>query len=130
MDIFWKQKVPVVAFKVGSIFSIFGTLYIMYEVISDPKKRSRTYFRLLFGMSLFECIESIAIFCGPWCTPSSWSNSWWSGTSIGNMTSCKLQAVMIQSSSTGSSLYSGVLALYYVLAIRYNVLERIIRQKY
>ena len=102
----------------------------MYEVVIDKKKTSRTYFRLLFGMSLFECIESIAIFCGPWCTPSSWSNTWWSGTNIGNMTTCKLQAVMIQSSTTGSSLYSGVLALYYVLAIRYNVLERIIRHKY
>ena len=128
--ILWKQKLATISFKVGSFFSILGTSYIICEVLSDKKKRSRTYFRLLLGMSLFELLEGLALFCGPWCTPKSWDRSWWSGTSLGNMTTCKIQAVMAQSASTGSSLYSGILAIYYVLAIRYNVLERVIRHDY
>ena len=103
----WQQKISVMWYKVGSPFSILATCYIMYEVLCDKKKRSRTYFRLILCMSFMEFIEGLASFCGPWCTPSSWI--YWSGTGVGNMTTCNVQGMMIQFASVGSLLYSCVL---------------------
>ncbi|CAB9527741.1 expressed unknown protein [Seminavis robusta] len=122
----WKQKWIVISFKIGSFLSIISTAYVMFEVASNQKKRSRTYFRLLFGLSLMEFLESIAIFCGPWCTPEWWSAKMWSAS--GNEATCQAQGFLTQIGSVGSFMYSLCLAVYYILAIRNNVVERKIRK--
>lgn len=117
------NKFSVVVFKVGSVFSFGGTGYVIQEVLRDKEKRSKTYFRLLLGLCATEFIESLALFCGTWCTPSWWI--WWGAS--GTQTSCKFQGFLNQV-SVGSSMYSASLALYYLLSIRYNIVERNVRK--
>ena len=112
-----------VAQKVSSSLSILGSSYILWEVLSDPRKRSKVFYRLLFALSVSDIFSSTAFFIGTWAVPQ--------GTPgvlnpLGTHATCQAQAFFVYASIIPLN-FNACLALYYLLSIRYGWKERNIR---
>lgn len=98
----------------GSLSVIFSTL-IICTVARDHKKRSRTYHRLLVGISLVDISSSFWLGLSTWPIPKSDNVLW----SVGNDITCNLQGFFIQF-GISSSFYNASLSIYFLLVIRYG----------
>lgn len=103
--------VPVVT----GFFSLLGASCIVYIILRDPKRNqnlSKTYHRLLLGMSVADIIGSIRACTSSFVMPA---GSWWMAS--GNQGSCEFQGSVAQL-SIGAALYSACLSIYFWLTIR------------
>ena len=95
--------------KLSSLLSLSGSLWIIIEVYTHRKKRSNTYHRLLFCMSIFDILESIWNFAATWPIPKTdptvlhiQSENHQDGQDfliynpIGNQVSCSIQGFFLQ----------------------------------
>lgn len=103
-----------VAPKIPASLSLLGSLYIVYDILKMPRPKRRVYHRLLLGMSLFDCLASIAWFLGTWTLPAESIPIY--GANGSNAT-CATQGFFVQL-SISTVLYNGCLAVYYFLVIR------------
>jgi len=118
-----QQKVLAIVPKVTGFISLVGSAAIVYTVIRDKKKRSRTYHRLLFGISCVDISSSFWLGLSTWPIPSE------TGIfgAVGNQKTCALQGFFTQFGIT-SSFYNASLSLYYLLVIRYSWTDTSIRR--
>jgi len=97
----------------GAISTICST-YLVVSVLSDEKKRSRVYHRLIAGISIFDAINSFNLFLSTWPIPK--GEMLWA---VGNDTTCNIQGFVAQL-VLGNALYNASLAVYYLLVINYG----------
>lgn len=92
-------------------------------MLRDKKKYTSTYHQLVLGISLFDLFNSLSHSFGPLPIPA------YSGISaaVGNMTTCKVAAFVIQLGLTSSYFNLG-LAVYFWLVICRNKTEDYIRR--
>lgn len=102
--------------KVSSIFSLFGSMWIIIEVASERRKRSAPYHRLLLAMSVYDVLESVWNFGSTWPIPTGSPDIIWA---LGNTASCEAQGFFL-TLSVAVPLYNAMLSFYYVLVINYN----------
>lgn len=128
--------------------SVLGSLWIIVDILRARQKKLRTtYHRLLLGMSLSDVLGSVAMSLSTWPTPSADSGVVDGGTvfaALGTQQTCSAQVRPENDSSTlqirtlilsftvcrcqaffvqvgmAAPLYSGFLALYYLLMVKYN----------
>ena len=55
--------------RVAAACSLFGSSFIVAEVLRDAQKRKKVYHRIMLGMSVFDIIGSICYFLGRWPLP-------------------------------------------------------------
>jgi len=121
-----QQKALAIISKCTSIPSIFGSSYIVFEVLRDPVKRQKsTYHRLLLAMSISDIFASLAIFVGTWAIPQ--DNSEGIYLAYGTQTTCNIQGLFIQLGIV-TPLYNGMLALYFLMSINWGWKERKIQK--
>lgn len=108
--------------KIMSIPSLLGSLWIVFEVLIDQRKRKITpYHRIMVGLSVADIIFSLWLFVGTWAVPKGTPGV---AYATGNEMSCDVQGFLIQFGGSASTLYNASLALYFLLVIRYNLSEK------
>jgi hypothetical protein len=111
---------------VTGFFSVLGASCVVYIILRDPKRNqnlSKTYHRLLLGMSSTDIIGSIRACTSSFVMPA---GSWW--MAAGNQGSCEFQGSVAQL-AIGAALYSACLSIYFWLTIR-NVNKYVIARRF
>lgn len=95
--------------RVSGILSLAGSLLIMYKMIrKKPNERKSTYVQIIFLISLFDCLSSLAYIFGTAFVQSEYGIY----GAIGNDSTCKFQAWLFQIGIT-SVFYNWALSLYF-----------------
>jgi hypothetical protein len=112
--------------KVSSVLSLFGSAWIIIEVLtdSDVNKLHLSYHRLLFAMSIYDVLESTGNFFSTWPIPAETEGVIWSS---GTTVTCSAQGFFL-TLGVAVPIYNAMLSLYYVLVIRYHFTEKTLRQ--
>ena len=113
------QKISATA----GFFSMFGSLWILIEILRDRKKKNLAYHRLMFGLSLFDFIASTCFFVTPLFVIK---DQWLGFTSP----SCEAVGFFTYWSSLCIPLYNAALATYFYLAIKNGWREDQIKQRF
>ncbi|CAJ1954860.1 unnamed protein product [Cylindrotheca closterium] len=117
MPLSYQQEVALaVVPKVSSVFSLFGSIWIIVEVATEKTKRGVPYHRLLLAMSVYDVLESVWNFLSTWPIPKGSPDVIWN---FGNTGTCTAQGFFLTLSSA-VPLYNAMLSWYYVLVINYN----------
>mmetsp|Transcript_38627 Transcript_38627/g.71394 ORF Transcript_38627/g.71394 Transcript_38627/m.71394 type:complete len:409 (-) Transcript_38627:265-1491(-) len=111
------QKAVEIIPKFTGFLSLSGSGWIIFEVLSDSKKRTHIYHRIMLTMSIFDHLQAWAWFLSSW--PEDPERSTISFYAAGNDKTCNFQGFLWQISN-GTSPCNSFLSLYYVLLIRYN----------
>lgn len=107
----------------GSI-SFVSSLTIIVMILKSNLKLTTVYRRLIFGISVFDLIQSLSQALSSVPMPAgSWVGA------MGNDVTCDLQGLMASIGSNGSLLYSMSLSIYFLAMIRNQTTERMIREK-
>jgi hypothetical protein len=114
--------------KISAFLSFAGSSWIVVQVVCDSQKRidkgSNVYSRLLFGMSLFEALESVWNFASTWPIPRGTEGVF---GAIGSTQTCTAQGFFLQL-GLAVPFYNTCLAIYYFLIIKYNVSDDNLRK--
>lgn len=112
--------------------SLLGSAFIATTVLFSNVKRGKTYHRLLLAMSLSDAIGSFSYFLSTWPIPQVGPGGvgGWSGAcegcspyhyaAVGNRGTCTAQGWGIQMGTICTAAYNVVLAMHYLLTIRWN----------
>lgn len=113
-----QQVTLAIAPKITAFLSIFGTCYVIRNVLISKRKRRLVYHRILLCISGIDLIIGICMFLSTWPIPSS------TGIygAVGTTQTCTAQGFFLQFSIM-APLYNAALSLYYLLMIRYNWTE-------
>ncbi|MGK3740315.1 MAG: hypothetical protein ACI90V_007165 [Bacillariaceae sp.] len=106
--------------RVAASFSMIGSAWIVSEVLRDKKKRGKIYHRIMLGLSCFDIVGSICYFLGRWPLPP---DAVFLPGGVGNQQTCTAQAFFGQA-VLATVVYNCVLAIYYLLVIKYGMKER------
>ncbi len=79
--------------KVSAALSIFGSSWIMIEVLTQKSKRGNVYNRLLCTMSVFDFTTAAWMFASSWPVPD---GSEGVAFAIGNQVTCDVQGFFMQ----------------------------------
>jgi hypothetical protein len=109
--------------KVSGTASGLLSLVIVATVARDPRRRRRTYHRLVGGLSLVDCSSSLWLSLSTWPIPRGSGALWASGTGA----TCRLQGFFTQF-GIASILYNASLSLYFVLVICYGWRDHQVRR--
>mmetsp|Transcript_26848 Transcript_26848/g.40795 ORF Transcript_26848/g.40795 Transcript_26848/m.40795 type:complete len:314 (-) Transcript_26848:45-986(-) len=108
-----------ILYRCSAALSVFGSAWIVAEIISNPKKKATTcYHRLLLGLSSFDLLCSICFFAGTWAQPS--ISVWTYGSTSrgnGNITTCNISGFFIFLGSLAIPWYNVSISIYYYLAV-------------
>lgn len=110
--------------------SMLSSSWIVYKVLTDKKKRSRTYHRLLATMSLCDIISSFCYFLSTWPIPPGPSQGWDNPArygAVGTAATCTAQATGIQWGVT-TAILNVMLSAHYLLVVRYNFTEQSLKK--
>ena len=102
--------------KIAGSLSILCSFSIVYEILRDKIKRTKTYHRLLLATSICDINVSFWFAMSTWPIPKGTDDVKFA---VGNTQTCTLQGFMIQL-GISAILYNCGLALFYLLQIRYN----------
>jgi hypothetical protein len=100
--------------KVSGALSCFFSAVMIYIILRDKTKRSRTYHRLMLGISCCDMSASFWLALSTWPIPE--GGGLWA---VGNDTTCNLQGFFTQF-GIASSFYNASLSFYYLLVVRYG----------
>lgn len=118
-----QSKALVLIPKFSAPLSILGSSCILYQIYKDKKSWSKPGQRLLFAMSLNDVVSSFWLFLSTWPVPEE-SGRWMAS---GNMATCRAQGFFGQINII-SPIYNGMIAIVYLLKIRYSYTDEKICQ--
>ena len=102
--------------KISGSLSIVCSGLIVWMTMKDRRKRSKTYHRLLAGVSCVDISTSFWLALSAWPIPGDDGTvEWAAGTKI----SCRVQGFFTQF-GIASSIYNATLSVFYVLVIKYG----------
>ena len=104
--------------KFSGTLSLLSSLWILLDVVADKSKRNKLYHRILLGFSLADIMVSPFYAASTWPIPRSDDVLW----SVGNKATCDIQGFFIQA-GTAAFVYNASLTVYFVLVIRYGMVE-------
>ncbi len=102
--------------KISSVFSIVGSIYVLQDVLRDPKKRSESiYHRIMIGVSFSDLIFCLNQFVSTWAMPMG-SHKF----AVGSEGTCDASGFILELAVTLTPLYTCSLATYYLLELKFN----------
>ena len=101
--------------------SSFCSLVIMYLILKSRSKLSTIYHRLIFCLSIYEVIISIAIAFTTLPMPKDMIYNQFNGLILGNTSTCSAQGFLFILGAQSAGLYNSFLMVYYLLSIRYQM---------
>ena len=114
-----QQWALVLAPKMTGVCSIVFSSLVIYTVLICPDKRSKTYHRLVLGISCVDISSSFWLAMSTWPIPKEEetnNNTLWA---VGTTTTCTIQGFFTQF-VIASSFYNASLSIFYLLVIRYG----------
>jgi len=116
---FYDLPLVQVLYRSSAALSIFGSSWIIIEIIHNRKKRNTCYHRLLFALSLFDLLASIGFFAGGWAqTKTGWlAEAPDNQTALGNVATCHASGFVIFMGSLAIPWYNAALSVYYYLSV-------------
>lgn len=129
----YAQKVSLAIMpKITSALSIIGSCLIIYH-ISRKRKTQRdaqrqVYHRILLALSTCDLFGSIGYFVSTWAIPKDDPQSL-VVFNVGNSLSCNVQGFTLQFGVLAAALYNTCLSVYFLLATRYQMPDRKIKQR-
>lgn len=103
-------------FKFTAALSIFGTFYVIQNVLRSKRKRRLVYHRILVCISSIDLVIGISMFLSTWPIPKGTVGIY---GALGTTATCTAQGFFLQFAIM-APLYNAALSLYYLLMIRYN----------
>jgi hypothetical protein len=119
-----QQKVLILLPFFSGTLSIVSSSTILYLVCKSGF--GTCYKRILFGLSVSDILISCTLIIQPFLLPAATSTRLWAA---GNDSTCTLLGTMSQL-SLSAMLYTGVLAFYFLLTIRFGVTEKALARHY
>jgi len=111
---------------VTGALSMFGSGWIMAEVLLDQKKRKMPYHRIMFGLSFFDFISSFGFFLSNWTSHGSLFDL----IVKGSVFPCNAAGFACYLGSLTIPLYNASLSIYYHLVICRSWSEKRIEQNF
>eukprot|EP00797_Seminavis_robusta_P016119 Sro2401_g326290.1 n/a (454) ;mRNA; f:9808-11308 len=108
----------------SGIMSAWGSGSIIYMVCKAEKWNS--YKRIMLGLSVFDCISSLAIGLQPFFLPADSSQRVWA---VGTDATCTLGG-FFQQLSLANIWYNGFLSFFFLFTIRYQMSEERMSKRY
>jgi carbonic anhydrase len=105
--------------KPFTLLSMFSSYVLLREVVFDQRhNRGKPISRVLLSMSVADIIFSFAYFLGTWPAPPDTLYIWKENT--GSQGFCTFQAVLFQFGLMASPFFNVLLAVFYLMIIRYR----------
>jgi hypothetical protein len=107
--------------------SILGSSMIVYRIFSDRAKTlKKPYERLILGLSCMDITGSLGfVVFGPWAAPK---EATWVLGARGTFTTCTIKG-WLMSSFVGSAWYSAMMAIYFLLVVRFECRDQWIARR-
>jgi len=105
---------------VTGLLSVLGSLWIVFDVCNDHKKRKTVYHRLMIGMAISDIMSSLSLAFSTWPVPQGTDDVF---ASLGNVSTCEVQGFFIQM-GVATPLYNAFLAVYFLLLVKHNWSEK------
>jgi hypothetical protein len=118
-------KIIVVAPMVTGSISFIASLTIIIMIFRSTVKLSTIYRRIILGTSVFDLLQSLSQVLS---TIAMEKGAVWSA--IGNHASCQFKGFLVIVGSCGAVLYSLSLTLYFLLVIKYEMSEALVKQRF
>ena len=118
-----QQLVLAIVPKITGFVSLLFSGLVILTVCVNKEKRSKTYHRLLFGISCVDVSSSFWLGLSTWPIPEETGIKWASGTTA----TCNVQAFFTQF-GIASSFYNASLSVFFLLVIRYGWREDQLRK--
>jgi len=109
----------------GSI-SLLGSGTIATMILISADRLSYPFRRLIFGLSIMDIIQSVAMIMGPFSLPGNTDGVMWSK---GNVTSCDIQGFALHIGFAGVPMYMLSLSVYYLYSIKFNMKDKVFSRK-
>ena len=109
----------------GSI-SLLGSGTIATMILISVDRLSYPFRRLIFGLSIMDIIQSIAMIMGPFSLPANIDGVLWSK---GNVTTCDIQGFALHIGFAGVPMYMLSLSVYYLYSIKFNMKDKVFSRK-
>jgi Serpentine type 7TM GPCR chemoreceptor Srv len=119
-----QQKVLILLPFLSGTLSIVSSCTIVYLVLKSGF--GTCYKRILFGLSVSDILISCTLIVQPFLLPAATSTRLWA---VGNDSTCTFLGTISQL-SLSAMLYTGVLAFYFLLTIRFGVTEKTLARQY
>ncbi len=115
--------IMVIPMITGSI-SFAASLTLIIMILRSNLKLGTVYRRLVFGMSVFDLIQSLSQALSSVPMPA---GSFWG--SVGNNITCNIQGLMTVTGVSGALFYSLSLSIYFLAMIKFELRDREIKRK-
>jgi len=79
--------------KITSVLSATASVWIISEVLSNPRKRDKVYHRIMLASACIDVFASLGCFASTWPIPKDVEGAVWN---IGNDFTCNFQGFLIQ----------------------------------
>lgn len=119
-----QKALSIIPHVTGSL-SILGSAFIIYDVLSDRKKWSSSYHRLLFAMGIFDFMSSWGFMLSTTVMPSHTLNVY---QPLGNRATCTTQGFFMNL-NIASPLYNFTLSIYFLLSVTFQWSKDDIKKK-
>lgn len=110
--------------RVSGLASLIGSIFIIFDVFRDAKRRGSVYYQLVSAMSFFTCFSSLAWIFSTATLPST---AYGSPTGVygasGNEATCKMEGFFLELGMIGGIFYTFALTACYVLIVIKNYRE-------
>lgn len=111
--------------KISSVFSLFGSIWIIIEVATEGRKIHNPYHRLLLAMSVYDTLESFWNFGSTWPIVEGSPDIIWA---VGNVATCEAQGFFL-TLSVAVPIYNAMLSIYYILVINYRYTNTMLKKR-
>jgi rhamnose transport system substrate-binding protein len=122
----YKKKAIAIIPKVTGMISFVFSAYIVWSVLSKPRRRRLTKMRLLVGISIHDMIAAFfGFFLSTWPIPE---DTWLVYGNVGTTQTCAMQGFFFQAGIGATPLYSAALTTFYLLNVVFKLpTDRIVK---
>ncbi len=114
----------------SSLISTCASILVIYIIMRSVKGlKGSVYHRILFGMSMFDILQSLAISFVTLPMPKDMIYRQFQGLVLGNNLTCKIQGFFVAVGSTTGIMYNLMLSIYYLFSIRYDISDEVFSKR-
>ena len=122
----WKGILTTV---VSATVSTSASIFVIWLIHTSNKQLARSvYHRILFGMSVANIIQSIAMALTTLPMPTDMIYTGFQGLIIGNKYTCKAQGFFVAIGAVSGMVYNAMLSVYYLCSINFSMADYDFRQ--
>ena len=101
-----QQQALAIIPRVTGMMSILGSLFVMYEVLKNPKKRKMAYHLQMLALSIADFLFSVSFFVGTWPAPDS---GW-----------CTANGFLMLLGGTPEAMFNAGVCVYYLFSVYFE----------